>query len=52
MIKAVLIDDERQALRGLEHLLRNYPMIEIAGTFTNPLEAMEKIDKIDPAWYF
>jgi two-component SAPR family response regulator len=52
MIKAVLIDDERQALRGLEHLLRNYPMIEIAGTFTNPLEAMEKIDKIDPRVVF
>jgi len=52
MIKAVLIDDERAALRGLEHLLKNYPMIEIAGMFTNPLEALEKIDKIKPRAVF
>ena len=52
MIKAVLIDDERPALRGLEHLLNNYPMIEISGMFTNPLEAMEKIDKIEPRVVF
>ena len=52
MIKAVLIDDERPALRGLEHLLKNYPMIEIAGMFTNPLEALEKIDKIKPRAVF
>jgi len=52
MIKAVLIDDERPALRGLEHILKGYPMIEIAGMFTNPLEALEKIDKIKPRAVF
>ncbi|HYE81549.1 MAG TPA: response regulator [Clostridia bacterium] len=48
MIKAVLIDDERPALRGLEHMLKEYPEIEIAGMFTNPLEAIDKIAGIRP----
>ncbi|HBV99417.1 MAG: hypothetical protein JL50_13210 [Peptococcaceae bacterium BICA1-7] len=52
MLRAVLIDDERPALRGLEHLLKDYPMIEIAGMFTNPLEAIKKIAGINPQMVF
>ncbi len=52
MIKAVLIDDERPALRGLEHLLKNYDEIEISGMYTNPLEAIDKIPGINPGIVF
>ncbi len=52
MIKAVLIDDERPALRCLEHLLQDYPAVEIAGAFINPLEALEQIADIKPRIVF
>lgn len=52
MIKAVLIDDERPALRGLEYLLKGYNAIEIAGMFTDPLEAIEKTADIKPQIVF
>ncbi|WP_418791905.1 response regulator [Phosphitispora sp. TUW77] len=48
MIKAVLIDDERPALKGLEYLLRSHQFVEIAGMFINPLEAIEEIAGIKP----
>ena len=52
MIKAVLVDDERPALRGLEHLLKAYPEISIAGMYTNPLEAIEAIGRLKPQVVF
>jgi len=52
MIRAVLIDDERPALRGLEYLLKEYSDMEISGMFTNPLEAIEKIAGIKPQIVF
>jgi two-component SAPR family response regulator len=52
MIKAVLIDDERPALRALEYLLKNYKDIEIAGMFTNPLEAINKMTELNPQVVF
>lgn len=42
IMKAILIDDERPALRGLEVLLKNYTDVEIAGMFTDPFEGLEK----------
>ncbi len=48
MIRAVLIDDERPALRGLEHLLKEYPEISIAGMYTNPLEAIDEVTSLKP----
>ncbi len=52
MIKAVLVDDERPALLGLEHLLKGYPEISIAGTYTNPLEAINEISRLKPQIVF
>ncbi|MFA7467364.1 MAG: response regulator [Desulfotomaculaceae bacterium] len=52
MIKAVLIDDERPALRVLAHLLKENMLIEISGMFTNPLEAMDQIAGIKPQIVF
>lgn len=48
MIKAVLIDDERPALRGLEHLLKMHSEISVIGMYTNPLKGMEEIEQLKP----
>lgn len=52
MIKVVMIDDKRPALLELEYLLEDYAMVEVAGMFTNPLEAIEKIKKLKPQVVF
>lgn len=52
MIKAVLIDDERPAIRVLEHELKAYPEIAVAGSFINPLEALDKMAQLDPQVVF
>ncbi|MBP2655195.1 MAG: two component transcriptional regulator, LytTR family [Firmicutes bacterium] len=43
MLRTVLLDDERPALKALEHLLGQYPTIEIAGSFTDVDQALELI---------
>jgi len=52
MIKAVLVDDERPALRGLEHLLKSYQEISITGMYTNPLKAINEIERLKPQVVF
>ncbi|KUO58679.1 MAG: hypothetical protein APF84_09420 [Gracilibacter sp. BRH_c7a] len=52
MIKAVLVDDERPALRELEYFLRDYPVITIQDKFTDPQLALEKIKSIQPQIIF
>ena len=52
MLKAVLIDDERPALRELEYLLKRHNDFEIAGLFTNPLEAINKVASLNPQVVF
>lgn len=52
MIKAVLIDDERPALRELEFLLKAYPEISIEGMYTNPSLALEEIKIKQPQVVF
>jgi len=52
MIKAVLVDDERPALRGLEYLLKRYSGISIIGIFTNPLTAIDEIGRLQPQVVF
>lgn len=48
MIKAVLIDDERPALKEIEYLLKDNTSIEISGMYTNPLKAVDEIDMLSP----
>ena len=52
MINAVLVDDERPALRMLEHLLKEYPEISISGMYTSPLKAINEIGQIRPQVVF
>lgn len=45
-IKAILIDDEQSALRGLhQKIIKNYPDIQVVGTFQKPEEGIEALSK-------
>lgn len=46
MIKAVLIDDERNALDALQNVLTTFPQVEIVGKFTNPFEALRQMSSM------
>lgn len=52
MIKAVLVDDERPALRELEFLLKKHPDISVIEMFTSPLAAIEKMEELKPQVVF
>ncbi len=52
MIRAILIDDERPALRELEYLLKADGRFEVAGMFINPLEAIAAINSLNPRVVF
>mgnify|MGYP001430219788 CR=1 FL=1 len=52
MIKAILVDDERPALRGLEHLLKAYPEITVIQMYTNPIKAIYEIRQLKPQVVF
>ncbi|MBU7005988.1 response regulator [Phosphitispora fastidiosa] len=52
MVTAILVDDERPALRGLEFFLRPYPEISIVGMYTNPLIALDEIGRLRPEAVF
>jgi two-component SAPR family response regulator len=41
MIRSIIVDDERPSLDKLEKLLRDSTLAEVAGAFTEPLEALE-----------
>lgn len=48
MLSAVLIDNEKSALKKFEGLLKEYSEIRVVGMFKNPLEAIDIIDLIKP----
>lgn len=41
MLKTILVDDEFLSLQMLEHLVRKSPKVQIAGSFTRSLQALE-----------
>lgn len=51
-MKAVLIDDMKPALREMEYLLKKYSEIEIIGSFTDPITALEQIESLGPQVVF
>ncbi|MFN7920450.1 MAG: LytTR family DNA-binding domain-containing protein [Bryobacteraceae bacterium] len=51
-ITALLVDDERLALDELSFLLKDFPDIEIIGTASNGLEAVQRIDQLEPDLVF
>ena len=52
MINAILIDDERLALRELEHFLKGHSEISVIAVFTDPVEAIKQIAKFKPQLVF
>lgn len=48
MLKAIIIDDERPAIRELEYLLTSYQNIMILGKYTNPEMALKEIESKKP----
>jgi len=47
-MKVVLIDDELTALENLKYVIGNFKDIEVVGTFTDPLEALQRICNLNP----
>lgn len=47
-MKAILIDDEPMALEVLANMLSPYKDIDIIGRYTNPFDALEKIEISEP----
>ena len=52
MIRAVLIDDVSLVLKQMKFLLTKYEEIEILAAFTDPLEALEKMQSLQPDLVF
>lgn len=51
-VPTVLADDEAPALDELTYLLREFPEIEVVGTASNGLEAVERIESLEPDLVF
>jgi two-component system LytT family response regulator len=41
MINCIIVDDEQHAIDVLVHYVQQTPQLNLAGTFTNPIEALE-----------
>lgn len=52
MINAVIIDDERPAIKALEYHLKDYPEVNVAAAYINPLEAIENMHQHKPQVVF
>lgn len=53
MIKAIIVDDERTAIRSLRWEIENFcHNVEVVESFTNPLEAISAINYIKPDCLF
>lgn len=44
MIRSIIIDDERHAIREIEFFLKDYSEIEVIASYTNPLKAIEELE--------
>jgi two-component system LytT family response regulator/two-component system response regulator LytT len=51
-VPTVVADDEAHALDELLYLLKGYPEIEVVGSARNGLEAVEKIEELEPDLVF
>jgi two-component system LytT family response regulator len=53
MIRAIIIDDEKNAVKGLEIAIKEYcPEVEVIGTAFSPIEGMKEIQNKNPNLVF
>lgn len=52
MIRAIIIDDERHAIKEIEFFLKDYPVITVIASYTNPLKAMDELQIQKPDLVF
>ncbi len=52
LLQAYIVDDDAPSIKIIEYFLKTYVMIEIAGTFTDPLLALEKFEVDRPQLVF
>jgi two-component system LytT family response regulator len=45
MITCVIVDDEQHAIDVLEHYVKQIPSLQLLASFTNPLQAMELLNR-------
>lgn len=48
MIQAILVDDERLALMKLEFMLKEFPTVHIAATYTDSFQAVQEAPSVHP----
>jgi two-component SAPR family response regulator len=48
MIKAIVIDDDLPSIRVVEHFIGAYPEVELIGSFTDPAEALARMESSSP----
>ena len=47
-VRVLLVDDDRAFLESLKPLVEHQPVLTVAGTATNGLDAIELVDELDP----
>lgn len=52
MLKIMLVDDERPALEELKYIVEQYGFVEVAGTYTSSVEALNAIRMVEPDLIF
>ncbi len=51
-MRVILVDDEAPLLRELAEMLSGYPDLELAGSYTDPLRALEEMESARPELAF
>lgn len=51
-MKVILVDDEELLLQEMERLLADYPDMELAGSYTDPMAALNEIETTKPDMAF
>ncbi|MDQ6422851.1 response regulator [Paenibacillus sp. LHD-117] len=48
MLRVIIVEDEKPTLDLMERLVGRHPLLEVAGAFTSPLDALERYPQLKP----
>jgi len=48
MLRVIIVEDEKPILDLMERLVGRHPLLEVAGTFASPLEALARFEELKP----